>query len=42
MIFLKVNVVMQLIFVGLLAKIRAASSEDCVFVPPNSYDVTAP
>jgi len=25
-----------------LYEIRAASSEDCVFVPPNSYDVTAP
>jgi len=22
-------------------EIRAASSEDCVFVPPNFYDVTA-
>jgi len=32
----------ELILLSARYEIRAASSEDCVFVPPNLYDVTAP
>jgi len=32
----------ELILLSALYEIRAVSSEDCVFVPPNLYDVTAP